>query len=1188
MARRASAGSGDWLARASLPGAALLVLFGGVVLAGWIGRIDALVRLQPDYAPLVPNAAVSLVAIGVVLLALEFGLKSATWLAAVPAATGLLTLVQHLSGRNLHLDQLLLPVHLTADPAHPGRMAALPALAIFSAGAGLLWLRLPVASSLRNGGIALAASLNIAIGLAPLLGWSLGLSVTSAWSQAVQPAPLTAAGLTLVGVLLLSRIWRDEPERGLTPPAWLPVPVVAAGVVLTVLFAAALRDRELDFVRAATRLAINHAATNLNFELDSQARALQRMAARWTQVPPSTDALRDRDGKAYVEDFPAVRSLAWIGATLHTGWFHPRAGNEHLLEYDHGEDPVHRRLIDEARSTGRPAFSPALTLPLGGQGFLICVPVPGAGTATEPVLLGEFVYPVLLEAVEKRVQLSALYAVAIDVEGQRAFERFPGGPLRASLRQEADFNLFRQRIRIALVPSEQMLERNLRFFPGLVTALGAGLSVLLGAVTGLARTAHVRRRAAERANTQLVAENEERRRTQQALQLSQAAARKLSLVASSTDNLVAITDAAGRLEWINDSFTRLLAFSLPDVVGHPLPDLLLSPDADPAVVSQLQSALRERQAFHGELACRARDARHFHLLLEMHPVRDDAGAVANLIVMLTDITARVETETNLRRAKEEADAASRAKSEFLAAMSHEIRTPMNGVIGMTSLLLDTPLNAEQRECVNTIRTSGDALLTIINDILDFSKIESGNLELERQPFELAACLEEALDLFALPAAAKHIDLAYVIEPEVPAWIVGDAVRLRQIVVNLVNNAVKFTPRGQVSLEVKRAAAPESPEPAAGQPAAMPPADAAWVLEFAVRDTGIGIPPDKQGRLFKPFSQVDSSTTRKYGGTGLGLAISRRLAERMGGEIRVESTAGRGSVFAFTIRTHAASLPTETRPAALPAALAGRSVLAVDDQAVCARFVSVTLGAAGLACTTADSAQAARDYLERNPAPALLIVKQHLPDRDGRSLVEEIRQRAGLPAPPVLFLLPGGEAGPPVWLDTFPSAGHLFKPLKATPLLAAVEALFAPAVGPAGIPRKAGRLLAEDLPLEILLVEDNFVNRTVALSLLDRLGYRATAAASGGAALQMLIQRQFQLVLMDVQMPGMNGLDCTREIRRRLPADRLPCIIALTANALMGDRGLCLEAGMNDYLTKPLKLDDLAAAIRRNFPVRPDA
>ncbi len=1163
----------------------LLVLFGGMVLAAWIWRIDALVRLRPDYAPLVPNAAASLVAIGVVLVALEFGFKPATWLAAVPAATGFLTLVEHLAGWNLHLDQLLFPVHLTADPAHPGRMAALAALALGSAGAGLLWLGVPVAVRLRNGGIALAASLNIAIGLAPLLGWSLGLSVTSAWSQAVQPAPLTAAGLTLAGALLLSRVWRDEPERAQAAPAWLPVPVAAAGVVLTMLFAAALRDRELEFVRAATRLALNHAATDLNFELDSQARALQRMAARWAQVPPSTEALRDRDGQAYMEDFPAVRSLAWIGGTMHTGWFYPKAGNEHLLEYDHGGDPVHRRLIDEARSAGRPMFSPALQLPLGGRGFLICVPVPAAGPAPAPVLLGEFVYPVLLEAVEKRLQLSALYAVAIDVEGQRAFEQSPAGPLRTSLRQEADFNLFRQRIRIGLVPSEKMLERNLRFFPGLVTALGAGLSVLLGAVTGLARTAHVRRRAAERANTQLVAENEERRRTQQALQLSQAAARKLSLVASSTDNLVAITDATGRLEWINDSFTRLLAFSLADVVGRPLLDLLLSPDAEAAVVAQLQTALRERQAFRGELACRARDGRHCHLLLEMQPVRDDAGEVENFIVMLTDITTRVETEANLRRAKEEADAASRAKSEFLAAMSHEIRTPMNGVIGMTSLLLDTPLNAEQREYVNTIRTSGDALLTIINDILDFSRIESGNLELECQPFELAACLEEALDLFALPAAAKNIDLAYFIEPEVPAWIMGDAVRLRQVVVNLVNNAIKFTLRGQVSLEVRPAAAPG---PAASPPDAGLPADAARVLEFAVRDTGIGIPPGKHGRLFKPFSQVDSSTTRKYGGTGLGLAISRRLCERMGGDVRVESTPGRGSVFTFTIRTQAASLPTEIRPAALPAALAGRTVLAVDDHAAGARFVSLTLGAAGLACTTVDSAQAAREYLERNPVPALLIVKQNLPDGDGRSLVEEIRQRAGRPAPPVLFLLPAGESGSPAWLDGIASAGHLFQPLQAASLLAAVGALFVPAVAPASSPGRPGRPLSEEIPLEILLVEDNFVNRTVALSLLDRLGYRAAAAASGGAALQVLTQRPFQLVLMDVQMPGMNGLDCTREIRRLLPAERLPCIIALTANALAGDRELCLEAGMNDYLTKPLKLDQLAAALRRNFPVRPNA
>jgi signal transduction histidine kinase/CheY-like chemotaxis protein len=575
----------------------------------------------------------------------------------------------------------------------------------------------------------------------------------------------------------------------------------------------------------------------------------------------------------------------------------------------------------------------------------------------------------------------------------------------------------------------------------------------------------------------------------------------------------------------------------------------------------------------------------------MHPVRNEAGAIENFIAMLADITARVETENYLRHAKEEADAASRAKSEFLASMSHEIRTPMNGVIGMTSLLLETPLSADQLDCVNTIRTSGDALLAIINDILDFSKIESGKMELEQRPFELAPCLEEALDLFAVQAAAKRIDLAYFVEPEVPAWIVSDPTRLRQVVVNFVNNAVKFTPHGRVSLEVGLADASRPPM-RAGATSAAARTDVPWtdeagtcLLEVAIRDTGIGIPPEKQQRLFQPFSQVDSSTTRKYGGTGLGLVICRRLCELMGGYIRVESTPGHGSVFTFTIQVRPASPPAAVPRVLLPVSLQGRPVLVVDDHAASARFLSITLGGAGLACQTADSPMAALELVKRGPPPALFIVNQVPPDREGRNLVAELRRRAGRPPPPVLLLLPTGEPVPRPWLDELAPAAHLLKPLKVGPLLSAIRSLFVPATAPDDTTSPRPRLLSDDIPLDILLVEDNPVNQTVALSLLGRLGYKPDSVISGVAALSMIEQHSYQLILMDVQMPEMNGFECTKEIRRRLPPDRQPCIVAVTANALIGDRELCLDAGMNDYLTKPLKLDLLASVIRRSFPAK---
>ena len=1175
MARRFPVLPSDRLSRASLLGAALLVLVGALVLLGWMQGIDALVQLAPDYAPMQPNMALGLIALGIVLLALEWEAHRLVWLAVLPAAVGFLTIFQYVAGWNLSIDEFLLQVHIPVDPSAPGRMSRLTALALCLSGLGLLWCDRPLLPRLRPWMISLVASLVIVIGLEPLLGGLLGLSSTSMWGLNIRPAPLNGLALVLLGHLLLSRVWRDDPDRVTGDlPSWLPVPVVAAGVMLTLLFTAALHHREMDFIRSTTQLTINNAAVVLNYELDNEAKTLQRMASRWTQTGQLTADIRNREGAAYREDFPALRSLTWIDQTGYTRWVFPEQGNEHLLNYDHGKDALHRGLIAQVGATGKLAFSRLVPLPLGGQGFFICAPLSEADGSNPQVLLGEFFYPVLLETVEKRLHLSALYAVTIDIDGQRVFDQFPPDPVRAGLREDSVFNLFGQRIRISLTPSEAALRRSRQLFPELVTGLGLGLSVLLGVIVNLARTAHMRRRAAEQANKRLVAENEERRRAEQALRISQASTRKLSLVASSTDNLVAITQATGQLEWINDSFVRLLGFKLTEVIGRHLTQLLVGPDTDPPTVSRLRDALQRKVPFKADLACHARDGRRFHLHLDLQPVHSETSVVENFIAILTDITARVETENYLRRAKEEADDASRAKSEFLASMSHEIRTPMNGVIGMTSLLLETPLTVEQRDCVNTIRSSGDALLAIIKDILDFSKIESGKMELERQPFELARCIEEALDMFTPQAAAKHINLAYFIDPGVPAWIVGDVTRLRQIIVNLLNNAVKFTPRGYVSIEVSPAgSSPDAPP--------VPPAAETCRIEIAVRDTGIGIPQEKRKLLFKPFSQVDSSTTRKYGGTGLGLVICQRLCSLMGGEIRAESDPGRGSVFAFTIPVQ--PMPSFGPPpvSALPAALQGSLVLVVDGHAASRRFLTNTLTEAGLACEAAESIQAARLLAERMPPPLLLVVDHSLPDGEGRQLVDDLRKHWQQPLLPVLLLLSAGEPIPRALLAELAPVLPLVKPLKYTPLLLTIRSFFVPPSAPAAAVATSRRL-SDDIPLAILLVEDNPLNRSVALSQLQRLGYRADAAGDGLEAINAFVSRDYDLVMMDLQMPTMDGLEATRELRRRLPSERQPCIIAITANAILGDREGCLAAGMNDYLTKPLKLEVLAAAIRRNF------
>ena len=639
--------------------------------------------------------------------------------------------------------------------------------------------------------------------------------------------------------------------------------------------------------------------------------------------------------------------------------------------------------------------------------------------------------------------------------------------------------------------------------------------------------------------------------------------------------IVGRTDERGVITFANDKFCSVSQYSREELLGQDH-RILNSKYHGKEFFAGLWKTIKSGEVWKGEIKNRAKDGSFYWVDSTIVPFRDGLGKPKQFIVIRMDITGLKRIEEELRAAKDAAEGASRAKSEFLANMSHEIRTPMNGIIGMTELALDTQLTIEQREYLNMVKTSAASLLTLINDILDFSKIEAGKLDLDVADFSLRQSIGETLKALGFRAHQKGLELAWRVAQDVPDYLAGDASRVRQVLVNLVGNAVKFTERGEVVVEIER-------DPTS--------TGEIVVLHFCVRDTGIGIAKEKHGMVFGAFTQADSSTTRKYGGTGLGLAITRRLIDLMGGKLWLESEPGVGSAFHFTIRFE----PASAQPAPFypdPKILSHASILVVDDNETNRIILVEMLGRWGMQVATAKDAREALEILGRagSQAPrfAAVISDLQMPHMDGFEFVENIRKSAQFGQIPVLMLSSSAQQGEHERCRQLGISAHLAKPIQPSELLDAIlSALSLHAIEPSQTQDKT-QDETQSLPqsnwrqgMKVLLAEDNAVNRTLATRLLQKHGHTVVVVENGRQALEALERETVDLVLMDVQMPEMDGLEATAAIREKekKTGDHLP-IIALTAHAMKGDREKCLAAGTDDYLTKPIRTADLFAAVER--------
>ncbi len=648
----------------------------------------------------------------------------------------------------------------------------------------------------------------------------------------------------------------------------------------------------------------------------------------------------------------------------------------------------------------------------------------------------------------------------------------------------------------------------------------------------------------------------------------------IRLLLDSTAEAIYSVDLKGQCTVCNAACARMLGYDHPaELIGKNTHNLMhhSRPDGTPYPITECKIFLAfrtgEESHVEDEVFWR-KDGSRFPVEYWSIPVRKHGNIIGSVVTFI-DITERKQAQAELLRAKDLAEAASRSKSEFLANMSHEIRTPMNGVLGMTVLALDTDLTSEQREYLTMVKSSADSLLTVINDILDFSKIEAGKLEIDAITFDLRGCLEESVKALSFRAHEKNLELLYELDPELPHALVGDPGRLRQVVVNLVGNAVKFTERGEVVLRVQM----ESQEQ-----------DRAH-LHFTVTDTGVGIPADKQRTIFEAFTQADNSSTRKYGGTGLGLTISSTLIKAMGGRIWVESVPGKGSTFHFT-----ACLPIQTAPDVPPvpievSGLQDLPVLVVDDNATNRRLLLEILKRWGMRATAVEGGEPALQALDiataaGEPFPLVLLDAQ-MPEMDGFTLTERIKGNPAVAAATVMMLTSIGFLGDAARCRELGIAAYLVKPIGQSELMQAIRTALGDVRQESGATRLVTHhsLREDNQSVHILLAEDNIVNQRLVVRLLEKRGYTITVVGDGGAALAALEKEHFDMVLMDVQMPGMDGLEATTAIRtrERITGTHIP-IIAMTAHALKIDEDRCLAAGMDAYLSKPIQLNQLTELV----------